>query len=452
MASVSNPRSMATTLVVLLLVLVAGGGLLLWRQSAPSPSVELVDAPRAVGRRTPVTVVVRAEKGQPATLQVSLAQGEQVMPLHTERFDGVADTARVDLVLDLGATEAREGEAQLLLRATDDWWRPRGPSSEPSLQIPVLVDLTPPDLQVRAGTRYPEPGGSAVAVLQAPGASRADVEVGSRTFRGHPRGDEGHWVVLYALEVGHDPSVTPMAVARDAAGNRRQQELSVVLRAREVSTGQVDLDRSWLLQKLPTLLGVERADIEGDLGAAFRRVSVDQRAEAMARREALAARSGDSALWEGSFRQMPNTSALSRFGVRRTYELDGQELDEKMHQGFDLASVRNAPIPAANRGEVVWSGPLTIYGNTVILDHGLGLLSLYGHCSSLEVEVGQMVEKGATVARTGATGLAVGDHLHFEMIVGGVPVTPLQWWDGSWIRAHVLEPVEAAGLSLRDGG
>ena len=103
-------------------------------------------------------------------------------------------------------------------------------------------------------------------------------------------------------------------------------------------------------------------------------------------------------------------------------------------------------VPAANSGVVVFTGPLTIYGNTVIIDHGLGLQTLYAHLSSIDVKVGEQVTKGRVLGRTGATGLAMGDHLHFEVLVAGVSVTPLEWWDAKWIRDRINRPLKQAGL------
>jgi len=68
----------------------------------------------------------------------------------------------------------------------------------------------------------------------------------------------------------------------------------------------------------------------------------------------------------------------------------------------------------------------------VILDHGLGVFSMYSHLSQIEVKTGDKVAKGATVGRTGATGLARGDHLHFAMILQGDFVDPVEWWDPHW--------------------
>ena len=75
-----------------------------------------------------------------------------------------------------------------------------------------------------------------------------------------------------------------------------------------------------------------------------------------------------------------------------------------------------------------------IYGNTVVIDHGYGLMSLYGHLSSIAVEPGQQVDRAQQIGRSGATGLAGGDHLHFTMLLQGLPVNPREWWDAHWLH------------------
>jgi murein DD-endopeptidase MepM/ murein hydrolase activator NlpD len=427
------------------------GGALLWRQSVGGPELRLVESPRLLGRKAAVDLQLRAQGGRLSTVRITLEQGDRVYDLFAS--DSLrTNEATLSAALNLRASGATEGEARLVFYVGDDFWRPRKANDEPTLKLPVLVDLTPPPLQIRSATRYPEPGGAALAVLFAPGAEECFVEIGGRRFAAHARGEESLQLSLYAVPLDYDGKSPPTAVATDAAGNRSVAELPVVIRAKAVATGSVDLSEQWLTRELPELLDTDVEEIRKDLGAAFRRVSVDLRAEALAQREALAAASVDVALWSGAFQQLPNSSVLSRFGVRRTYRLGGQELDEKVHQGFDLASVRHAKIPAANAGRVVWAGPLTIYGNTVIVDHGLSLMTLYGHCSSLQVAVGDTVERGQTIALSGATGLAVGDHLHFEVVVGGVPVTPLQWFDRSWIESHIESVARDGGAVLRDGG
>ncbi len=97
----------------------------------------------------------------------------------------------------------------------------------------------------------------------------------------------------------------------------------------------------------------------------------------------------------------------------------GREVDQQVHLGFDLAVTANVPVVAANSGVVLNASWLGIFGNCVIIDHGMGVQSLYGHLSSFDVKVGDTVTKGQMLGRSGMTGLAGGDHLHFTMLVGG---------------------------------
>jgi murein DD-endopeptidase MepM/ murein hydrolase activator NlpD len=128
---------------------------------------------------------------------------------------------------------------------------------------------------------------------------------------------------------------------------------------------------------------------------------------------------------------------MAQFADHRTYYYKGNKVDEKDHLGVDLASLANSPVPAANHGRVLFAGELGIYGKAVVLDHGQGLTSLYGHLSSIRVSKGQDVQKGDILGATGSTGLAGGDHLHFSILVNGVFVNPIEWWDGHWIRDNI---------------
>ena len=148
----------------------------------------------------------------------------------------------------------------------------------------------------------------------------------------------------------------------------------------------------------------------------------------------FAAQSKTEFLWSQPFLGLRNAQVMASFADRRTYFFEGRSVDQQDHLGFDLASVKRAPVPAANRGLVVLAKYFGIYGNAVIVDHGYGLMSLYGHLSTLEVEAGQKVERGQSLGRTGETGLAGGDHLHFTMLLQGKPVNPVEWWDEVWIR------------------
>ena len=175
----------------------------------------------------------------------------------------------------------------------------------------------------------------------------------------------------------------------------------------------------------------------GSLLDNYLEINGELRARNAAELRELSKRSTDEILWHRPFLQLPGGQVMSSFADRRTYVFEGQPVDHQTHLGFDLASTRHDEVPAANDGIVLLARYFGIYGNTVVLDHGYGLMSLCSHLSSIAVQEGQRVERGQLLGHTGATGLAGGDHLHFTMMVDGEPVTPVEWWDASWIRDRV---------------
>ena len=136
--------------------------------------------------------------------------------------------------------------------------------------------------------------------------------------------------------------------------------------------------------------------------------------------------------------QLGNSKVESQFADQRSYIYKGKKVDRQMHLGFDLSVTKNVAVVAANSGKVVYAADLGIYGNCVAIDHGYGLQSIYGHLSSIDVKPGDSVKKGQTIARSGATGLAGGDHLHYSMQVDGVQINPVEWWDAHWIHDRIL--------------
>jgi murein DD-endopeptidase MepM/ murein hydrolase activator NlpD len=164
-------------------------------------------------------------------------------------------------------------------------------------------------------------------------------------------------------------------------------------------------------------------------------------AQAREREHQLAPKTSPSPLWEGRFVRLPNSARMAAFGDHRTYFFDGEEIDQQTHLGIDLASVKAAEVPASNSGKVIYAGEFGIYGQTVVVDHGLGIMSLYGHLRQINVNEGESVQKGQFLGRTGTTGLAGGDHLHLGMYVSGVPVNPIEWWDQHWIDVNVMDRI-----------
>jgi murein DD-endopeptidase MepM/ murein hydrolase activator NlpD len=424
---------------------------LAWRQSVPGVRVELAPTPKFVGLKTPFVLTLRSARGSVQSVEVRIVQGPTptvvVQQAFVERAPGEQRLQFTVAGKELGL---REGAATLEVRARDSFWRPIRVDDRPALRATVTIDLTPPSLEVLAATHYLHQGGGGLAALRAKGASRVGIKVGEDFFPTYPAGeaDRGLAVALFALP-WNLPDATPItAWAQDEAGNSVTRPVPSELRPRRFPSGTVELTQHFLAMKLPELLPERGTIPPEELAAAFLTVNRDLRKKAEDTKRQLATRTQPRALWEGAFVQPRNTKVFSNFAESRSYRYHGKELDTGVHLGYDLASLRRSPVPAANAGVVVFAAPLTIYGNTVVVDHGLGLQTLYGHLSSIEVKEGDGVKQGQPLGRSGTTGLAIGDHLHFEVLIGGVSVTPVEWWDARWIRDHIGRPLREANIPL----
>lgn len=141
-------------------------------------------------------------------------------------------------------------------------------------------------------------------------------------------------------------------------------------------------------------------------------------------RTAVYARVTADKLWNGAF-IIPAAGPISTdFGTGRSYNGGPVSLH---HSGTDLAAQEGSPVVAAGAGRVAFSGPLTTRGLSVMIDHGLGVFTAYHHLSRTDVVEGQAVAQGQQVGLVGMTGLVTGPHLHWELVVGGQNVDPLQW-------------------------
>jgi murein DD-endopeptidase MepM/ murein hydrolase activator NlpD len=215
---------------------------------------------------------------------------------------------------------------------------------------------------------------------------------------------------------------------------------------------KIPIDQRFLERVVPAIVA-ETPDVKVDTGSTdgllqgFLAINGGLRQKNAETIRSMAAKTAPQMLWTEAFAQMGNTQVESRFADQRTYYFENKEIDRQVHLGFDLASVQHAPVHAANAGVVVFADFLGIYGNCIIIDHGLGVQSLYAHLSSFAVKEADKVEKGAEIGRTGITGLAGGDHLHFTMLLQGTPVNPVEWWDPHWVQDRVLRKIKEAGAS-----
>ncbi len=434
---------------LLALIALSAAALVFWRCEGEAPAIE---APERVGLGrdgTKLEVGVRDEKSGLRSVRAVLVHPGGEETLLEKRYPGGLiegglerpSLERFEVGIDPRELELEEGEATLAIEARDWSWAGLGAGNVTRYELPIAIDLTPPRAWVESGLTYVRRGGSGAVVYGASEDAIEDgVRVGERVFPGfvHPASTdaERRRFALFAIPRASEAGIPVHVFARDPAGNRVTAEWPVRVQTRRFEEVRINLDRPFLEGKVRRLAG--RLGIEADDPvAAFQKINSEVRAQNEARVQEIVARSGAQRHWRGGFRQLAGSQVTSRFAEHRRYFVEGEQVSEAIHYGYDLASTAHAPIDAANAGVVLFADRLGIYGNCVILDHGLGLTTLYGHLSRLDVAEGERVEQGQTLGLSGTTGLAGGDPLHFAVLVGGVYVDPTEWWDARWVREHV---------------
>ncbi len=337
---------------------------------------------------------------------------------------------------DLGLAD---GSAQVIVRARS------GILKDIKHTISSIIDTVPPKLEVLGATSNIYQGSGGFAHIKAEGADSVFIKLDEHIFRafkalsGSGPESSSTYFAFFPAPIDTPAGNTYYAVAKDAAGNQVIRALPSKLKEKAYSSSSIHIDDSFINTVISPLLN--EIDIP-DPVKAFKKVNEEWRMESVNKVRDIAGKTAAEILWQGRFLQMKNSMVMAKYGDKRTYIYNGNAVSQSTHLGYDLASIEKSPVEAANSGIVRFTGEIGIYGNTIIIDHGLGLMSIYGHLSTILVAEGQSVEKGDIIAKTGATGLAGGDHLHFGILIQGYEVSPLYWWDHHWIKVNVLKYLE----------
>ncbi|MDD3601711.1 MAG: M23 family metallopeptidase [Sulfurovum sp.] len=318
--------------------------------------------------------------------------------------------------------------------------------------IDIHVDYKSPDINVLANTRTIRQGGSALVIFQAEDENLDTVHIkaADQTFKAVPYKKEGYWAALIAWPFLYQDNFKAEIIATDLAGNTRVSHIPLYLKSQKYKVSWIQATDGFIDGKITDLASSDPdyADIEDKLEK-FRAVNETMRLKNEDKIHALGRKMSDAIIqnWPiKKFYPLKNGQNVAGFGDTRHYYYDNkeQEVSLSYHLGHDFASTKMATITASNPGIVVYAGDNGIYGNMPMIDHGLGLHTLYGHCSKMSVKEGDNVAIGQEIGKTGTTGLALGDHLHFGVLVQGVEVQPLEWYDESWIKINIQDVFKAA--------
>lgn len=430
---------------------------------ASGPLISINTGP-LVGQHSTLEVVVGAPGGQLDALTVQIEQAGKTIPVYAlnraapPQPDG-ADRVRLGTAIGKkDQPDLQPGAGTIVVTAT----RPvlgglRHLTSRATTAVQLRFD--PPRISVVSTKHYINLGGSEMIVYRvSPPDAHSGVRVGDDTYPGFAASgagvpaDPSLKVAFFAL-LYNQPIGAPMELyAKDDAGNEARAPFEHEVFAKKFKSSTISLDDAFLGRVVPAILQaspeLKVTASPGDLLTPFLKINNDLRWMNADKIAALAGKTAPTMLWKGAFLPLAGSQVEAAFADFRTYIYGGKEVDRQVHLGFDLARVVHSPISAANDGRVLYARDLGIYGNCVILDHGMGVQSLYGHMSSFQVQEGQEVPKGQTIGLTGETGLAGGDHLHFSMLVNGRFVNATEWWDPHWIEDRVMRKFKEAGAPV----
>jgi murein DD-endopeptidase MepM/ murein hydrolase activator NlpD len=397
---------------------------------------------KVVGISTPVTVKLDNPHGV-RRIDAYLEQSGARYPLYAEtakshRFKWPRNEKARTISFEAGRNKApnlKEGKARIVVETVSNDFR--GATDRTASDVDVV--LSAPRVIPDEAQHYINQGGMELVTFLASGSyTESGVKVGKYTFRSFPMpgkpADQRFAMFAYPWDLPAD--VTPIVYARNLAGTEATGQFWFKLFPKKFRVRDFELSDA-LMQKLVTSVDPTGQLAPGpDLLSRFLKINGEMRKKNNQQLADLRFKTEEKVLWNGPFVHYGKEEA--DFADVRNYIYHGKKVDQQVHLGFDLSDVANAPVTAANDGRVVWASDLGIYGNCVVLDHGYGLQSIYGHMRQIDVKVGDMVKKGGKLGIVGETGLAGGIHVHFGMQVDGVQVNPREWWDEHWIKDRIL--------------
>ena len=383
-------------------------------------------------------------------VSIVLASEQDVVPLLAKEYASPIHADTIRMTLDPQTLGNMEGVAEMRVMAEDRSYRRFPKGNTTTVRKNVIIDVTPPQVAVRSREHYLTHGGSGLIIYTVSAdAMRSGVQVGNYVFPGQPGyfATPDLYLAFFAYPYNVDQGQKVVVFAEDAAGNTQESRFFYRLRPASYRASTLQISDAFIGRKMLPLLGGD-ASPSMERKEVFMKVNRDLRHVNDTAIQRMGENSRPEILWNGAFHQLTNSQVEANFADARTYVYAGEVIDQQYHLGTDLAVTRHAPIEAANDGVVVFANDLGIYGNTVIIDHGYGMQTLYGHMSAIDVNVSDTVQKKQIIGRTGETGLVTGDHLHYGVYIYGVPVRPEEWWDEHWINENILKKLrQAAGAS-----
>lgn len=312
--------------------------------------------------------------------------------------------------------------------------------------IQVEIDTKKPIANVLSNSRYIQRGGSAVLVVNIEDENLKDAYISfndKKRFELLPFYKENYFVSLIAWPIDIEKFSRVNLIAIDKANNKTITKIPFYIQKKKIKIDNIKLSKDFIKNISASVLEQSFEEIPANLDEIFIYSNTQLRAKNIEMIEKATKQTKSNELINNfnikPFKRLRGSKTVAGYAQRRHYYLDERKINEAWHLGIDWASVKKAPIRVSNKGKVVFKDYLGLYGNTIIINHGMGLASLYAHTSTQNVNLGDEVKPKQKIANTGSTGAVFGDHLHFGILVQGVEVNPIEWMDKNWIKTRITD-------------
>ena len=453
----NNKKNIRSSLITILAIalIVPVIVVLIIRMEGQAPQLKLDTPINYVGLKKQVSAILTDPKSGLKRYWVAVIQNGKEIELFDKSFPatgwlrkGRLNSQSIDFSIEPQKIGLTDGDALLRMMVVDYSWRSWGKGNRAYMETDIRIDTQEPSIKVISRAHNISPGGSNAVVYELSETCQSSgVQIADHFFRGYPWGadTDARHVAFFALNHTQGKGVPMNLKATDMAGNTSMSSIPHYIKTKRFKRDTIRISENFISSKLSEFKKEPKINQLTIPLEQFLYINQDLRRQNKTTISQIMRKSESRKLWQGAFIRMPRSATRSGFGDQRTYYYGGKRIDQQTHLGIDLASVSNSPVPAANAGKVVYAQRLGIYGRMIVIDHGWGLFSMYAHLNSFDVNKGQLVQKGDIIGHTGTSGLAGGDHLHFSVLVHGIFVNPLEWWDPTWIQNNITNKLESSG-------
>jgi murein DD-endopeptidase MepM/ murein hydrolase activator NlpD len=399
--------------------------------------------------KKPLNVKIKDESGFKRVL-IQLSDGENSITLFNEKHSAQDKELEFNITFPKKGFYSKKNQYTLSYEVVDHSFWNFFMGNKIIKESVIIVDKQDPIAYAIANSYKITKGGVGAVIFKAEDANIDEVYIQTnfgKRFKAVTFEKDGYYIALVSWPREQKNLLSAEIVVTDLAGNIARERIKYYLQDKNYKSSKIALSDNFLNSSIAPLARDIDDDKTQDMSPLEKFIFINDtlRKESVKTLEIATDNINYIPYFSlESFYPLKNGAVVASYGDFRIYEYGKKKVSESYHLGLDLASTAGSNVTASNRGKVVFAGDNGIYGKTVIIDHGLGIYSLYGHCSSLLVQDGDSVMAGQVIAKTGRTGFAFGDHLHFGIVIQGIEVRPEEWMDEKWMRDNLFDVIDNA--------